>query len=73
MYGNKVHEAVINSKQKQSGITIHYVDELYDHGKIIFQTKCSVDANETVQSLAAKIHILEHKYYPAVIEDIILA
>lgn len=71
MYGDKVHQTVIDSKEKESGITIHYVDELYDHGKIIFQTKCTVDANETVRSLAAKIHILEHIHYPVIIEKII--
>jgi phosphoribosylglycinamide formyltransferase-1 len=71
MYGDKVHQAVIDSKEKKSGITIHYVDELYDHGKIIFQTKCTVDSNETIRSLAAKIHILEHIHYPVIIEKII--
>jgi phosphoribosylglycinamide formyltransferase-1 len=71
MYGNKVHEAVINSKEKESGITIHYVDEIYDHGKIFFQAECDVEENETPESLAKKIHGLEHKYYPRVIEGII--
>ncbi len=71
MYGNKVHEAVINSKEKESGITIHYVDELYDHGKIIFQEKCNIDENETADTLAKKIHALEHKFYPIIIEKII--
>lgn len=72
MYGLKVHQAVINSKEKESGITIHYVDEIYDHGKIIFQAKCTVDENDTPQSLAEKIHVLEHKYYSSVIEKIIV-
>jgi phosphoribosylglycinamide formyltransferase-1 len=71
MYGNKVHEAVINSKEKESGITIHYVDEIYDHGKIIFQARCSLDENETPESLSKKIHSLEHEYYPKVIEEIL--
>lgn len=71
MYGNFVHEAVIKSGEKESGITIHYVDEIYDHGKIIFQAKCRVDKDDTPQSLAEKIHVLEHKYYPLIIEKII--
>jgi phosphoribosylglycinamide formyltransferase 1 len=70
MYGNAVHNAVLGAKEKQSGITIHYVDEKYDHGKIIFQIRCPVDANETVESLAKKIHELEHKFYAKEIEKI---
>ena len=66
MYGSKVHEAVIAAGEKESGITIHYVDELYDHGEIIFQARCSVAANETAETLAQKIHALEHTHYPAV-------
>ena len=71
MFGHFVHEAVITNKEKQSGITIHYVDELYDHGEIIFQAKCKVEANDTPESLAAKIHQLEHTHYPETIEKII--
>ena len=71
MYGNYVHEAVINASEKESGITIHYVDEIYDHGKIIFQAKCRVDEEDTPQTLAEKIHALEHKHYPEVIDNII--
>ena len=71
MYGNFVHEAVIKAGEKESGITIHYVDEIYDHGKIIFQAKCKVDENDTPQTLAEKIHALEHKHYPLIIERII--
>ncbi len=71
MYGNAVHTAVITSKEKKSGITIHYVDERYDHGKIIFQTKCNVDENETAESLAQKIHHLEHEYYPKIIDSVL--
>jgi len=72
MYGLKVHEAVINSGEKESGITIHYVDEHYDNGDIIFQDRVSVTENETPESLAEKIHILEHSQYPRVIEQLIL-
>lgn len=71
MYGNAVHNAVINAKEKQSGITIHYVDEKYDHGKIIYQVTCPVTNDDTVESLAQKIHLLEHKHYPAEIEKIL--
>ena len=71
MYGNAVHSSVIAAKEKESGITIHYVDEKYDHGKIIFQSKCVVEENETPESLARKIHELEHTYYPKIISDLI--
>ena len=69
MYGSRVHEAVISAKEKESGITIHYVDDLYDHGKIIFQAKCIVDENDTPETLAKKIHLLEHENFPRVIEQ----
>ncbi len=71
MYGNVIHNAVINSKEKQSGITIHYVDEKYDHGKIILQVTCTVTDDDTAESLAQKVHVLEHKYYPTEIEKIL--
>ena len=71
MYGSHVHEAVIASGSKESGITIHYVDEHYDNGDIIFQAKCSVDENETTKTLAEKIHLLEYKNYPLIIEEVI--
>lgn len=71
MYGNAVHSAVLAAKEKISGITIHFVDEKYDHGKIIFQSTCPVNENETAESLAEKIHAMEHKYYPAEIEKIL--
>lgn len=67
MYGDKVHEAIIMAKEKESGITVHYVDELYDHGNIIFQAKCEIGDDDTAQTLAKKIHLLEHVHYPAVI------
>ncbi|MEO6289506.1 MAG: phosphoribosylglycinamide formyltransferase [Ginsengibacter sp.] len=71
MYGNAVHNAVINAKEKQSGITIHYVDEKYDHGKIILQVACPITEDDTAESLAQKIHLLEHKHYPLEIEKIL--
>ena len=70
MYGHFVHEAVINNKEIESGITIHYVNEQYDEGSIILQAKCSVLATDSPDSLAEKIHILEHRHYPEVIEKI---
>ena len=71
MYGSHVHESAIAAGEKESGITIHYVDEHYDHGQPIFQAKVTIDPNDTPESLAAKIHKLEHKYYPVVIEEIL--
>ena len=71
MYGSRVHEAVIAAGEKESGITIHYVDELYDHGNIIFQATCSIDETDTADSLAEKIHLLEHQHYPAVIHQVV--
>jgi phosphoribosylglycinamide formyltransferase 1 len=65
MYGDAVHEAVIASGAKESGITIHYVDELYDHGRIFFQERFSLSPEETAGSLAGRIHALEHLHYPA--------
>lgn len=71
MYGSKVHDGVIAAGEKESGISIHFVDEIYDHGEIIFQAKCEVTANDTPASLAQKIHTLEHANYPRVIAEIL--
>lgn len=70
MYGHFVHEAVIANKETQSGITIHYVDELYDHGAIIKQATCTVTETDTPETLAAKIHVLEHEWFGKVIEEV---
>ena len=72
MYGRHVHEAVLAAKEPETGITIHYVDECYDEGAIIFQAKCTVLPADTVEDIEKKIHELEYKYYPKVIEDCIL-
>ncbi|MCU0380696.1 MAG: phosphoribosylglycinamide formyltransferase [Chitinophagaceae bacterium] len=72
MYGARVHEAVILNGEAESGITIHEVDELYDHGQTIFQARVPVLPGDTPESLAAKIHQLEHAHYPRVIEEWIL-
>jgi phosphoribosylglycinamide formyltransferase-1 len=71
MYGIKVHEAVIASGDKQSGITIHHVNELYDEGDIIFQATCQISSSDTPEMLAAKIHELEYEHYPYVIKELI--
>ena len=71
MYGNFVHEAVLATNEKETGITIHFVDEFYDNGKIIFQTTCPVYENDTTESLAKRIHELEYKFFPVVIEEVI--
>lgn len=72
MYGMKVHEAVIAAGEKESGITIHYVNEHFDEGEAIFQAKCTIDAQETPESLAQKIHALEHKHFPEVVEKLVM-
>jgi formyltetrahydrofolate-dependent phosphoribosylglycinamide formyltransferase len=71
MYGAKVHQAVLENKEKESGITIHFVDEIYDHGKIIFQEKCKIESGESVKTLANKIHNLEYKHFPRIISEVI--
>jgi phosphoribosylglycinamide formyltransferase-1 len=71
MYGNAVHTAVVAAGEKESGITIHFVDEKYDHGETIFQAKCSLSEGESAESLAEKIHHLEHEYYPQTIEGLL--
>jgi len=71
MYGSYVHEAVIGAQEKESGITIHYVDEHYDNGDIILQVTCPVLEDDTPESLARRIHALEHANYPVVIEELV--
>ena len=71
MYGARVHEAVIAAGEKESGITIHWVNEHYDEGAIIFQAKCSIDASDTAESLANKIHALEHAHFAPNIEKLL--
>ena len=71
MYGKHVHQAVIENEEKESGITIHYVNENYDEGAIIFLSKCEVDALDTPESLSKKINTLEMKHFPEVINSIL--
>jgi phosphoribosylglycinamide formyltransferase-1 len=72
MYGADVHKAVIANKEKESGISIHSVNEKYDEGSIIFQVRCKVEPSDTHETLADKIHALEYVHYPKVIEDIVV-
>jgi phosphoribosylglycinamide formyltransferase-1 len=71
MHGMRVHEAVIAAGERESGISVHYVNEGYDQGKLIFQARCKVEENDTAESLAKKIQILEHEQFPLVIEELI--
>jgi len=71
MYGIRVHEKVVEHKKKETGITIHFVNDKYDDGKIIFQAKCSLATNTTVKRVAKKVHELEMKFYPKIIENIL--
>ena len=71
MYGHFVHEAVVHAKETESGISIHFVNERYDEGEIIFQARCPVMATDTPETLAQKVHELEYRYFPEVIERVI--
>jgi phosphoribosylglycinamide formyltransferase-1 len=71
MYGQYVHEAVLQAGEVESGITIHYVDEHYDNGDIIFQTACPVLEGDTPDTIAQRIHQLEHLHYPRVVEEVV--
>jgi phosphoribosylglycinamide formyltransferase 1 len=71
MYGQKVHEAVIAAGEKESGISIHYVNEVYDEGRMLLQVTCPVYPHDTAATLASRIHALEHKHYPELIEKLV--
>lgn len=72
MYGSKVHEAVKASREQETGITIHLVNDRYDEGKILFQGKCALTQNDSPEQIAACVQKLEHEHYPKVIEKWIL-
>ena len=72
MYGAYVHEAVVAAKEKESGITIHYVNENYDEGQIIFQAQCEVLPTDTPDDVAEKVHALEYEFFPKIIEQQLL-
>jgi phosphoribosylglycinamide formyltransferase-1 len=71
MYGHFVHEAVFAAKEKESGITIHYVNEHYDEGNIIFQAKCTIDENDGPEGIEKKVRALEIAHFPHVVESTI--
>jgi phosphoribosylglycinamide formyltransferase 1 len=73
MYGILVHEAVIANKETETGITIHYINENYDDGDIIFQAKCPVLPTDDAEDVAQKVHELEYEHYPKIIEKLITA
>ena len=73
MYGMHVHEAVIKNNETETGITIHYVNEHYDEGAIVFQAKCDVHKTDSATQVAAKIHQLEMEHFPKVIQTILLS
>lgn len=72
MYGDKVHQAVVSNKETVSGITIHFVNERYDEGAIIFQGECPVTPDDMPEDVAQKVHALEYKHFPEVIEQLLL-
>lgn len=71
MYGIHVHEAVLAASEKESGITIHYIDEHYDNGDVILQVKCPVLSDDTPETLAQRVHQLEYEHFPRVIEGLL--
>lgn len=71
MFGDRVHKAVIDQKVKETGITIHYVNDKYDEGQTIFQKSIPVSPEDTPESLAEKIHVLEYRHFPEVIEKLL--
>ena len=73
MYGLNVHRAVLENGDRESGITIHYVNEEYDAGNIIFQAKCPVFEDDTPETLAERVHKLEYEHYPRIIEKLLKA
>jgi phosphoribosylglycinamide formyltransferase-1 len=71
MYGRRVHETIMQAKETESGITVHYVNEEYDKGATILQAVCKIDEHETVETLEEKIHALEYFYFPKAVEKVI--
>ena len=72
MYGMNVHQAVLQNAEKETGITIHYVNEKYDEGEVIFQKEVDIAMCKTAEEIAEKIHVLEHQYFPIVIEKLLV-
>lgn len=72
MYGHHVHEAVVKNREQKSGITIHWVNEQYDEGAIIYQATCAITSSDTPEDVAHKVHKLEYEHYPRIIEQVIM-
>ncbi|MCA9293067.1 MAG: phosphoribosylglycinamide formyltransferase [Phycisphaerales bacterium] len=70
MYGHRVHQAVLDSCETESGCTVHYVDDVYDHGDVIAQVRCAVEAGDTPETLAARVFALECALYPRVLAEL---
>lgn len=70
MYGNKVHQAVKDAGETESGITIHYINENYDEGAVIFQASCPIESTDSADDIAARVHALEYEFYPAIIHKL---
>ncbi|MCU4162692.1 phosphoribosylglycinamide formyltransferase [Carboxylicivirga caseinilyticus] len=73
MYGHHVHQSVVDNKEKESGITIHYVNEHYDEGQVIKQVSCKVEPSDSADDVAAKVHELEYIYFPQTIDELLNA
>lgn len=71
MYGDRVHQAVLDAGETESGITIHYINEHYDEGSIIFQATCNVEPGDSAEMLASRVHALEYAHFPRVIETVL--
>ena len=71
MYGMHVHKAIALAKEKESGITIHLLNERYDEGEIIFQAKCALEESDTAEDIAHKVQLLEHEHFPKIVEQLI--
>jgi phosphoribosylglycinamide formyltransferase 1 len=71
MYGMRVHQAVVDNKDTETGISIHFVNQKYDEGEVIFQAKCPVLPSDTPEDVAKKVHELEYQYFPVVIEQLL--
>lgn len=71
MYGERVHQAVVEAGERESGITIHFIDERYDEGTTLFQARCSVLPQDTADDVARKVHALEYEHYPRVVEQLL--
>lgn len=73
MYGERVHKTVVENNETETGITIHFVNEKYDEGQIIFQAKCSVNSTDTPETVATKVHELEYQFFPKIIEQVAIS